>query len=267
METLKVGMREFRENLAGYLESGTPLAIMRHGETVGYYIPAKKRDKKAELEAKIAQVQADFGYYQSQVQQYIKGADLEWLANEFGGKVATEVSLANRAKQLEVAAFRRRNKWCDHRKGRVDMAADMLGARAVALALSQGPHLETVVLHDPDRKVPFRIVNENTPRRYLTGSDFDIESIQRVHEGGQLPPVGGRHESGAHNRGPARRARAGNFRELAARHPTAKQPIEVRPPEWQRGPGSDRRPKMAQRDIQLFFAKQRLEAGAGGGHG
>jgi antitoxin (DNA-binding transcriptional repressor) of toxin-antitoxin stability system len=51
METVKVGMREFRENLAGYLESGTPLAIMRHGETLGYYIPAQKRNRKAELEA------------------------------------------------------------------------------------------------------------------------------------------------------------------------------------------------------------------------
>ena len=51
METVKVGMREFREKLAGYVESGTPLAIMRHGETVGYYIPARKRSRKAEIEA------------------------------------------------------------------------------------------------------------------------------------------------------------------------------------------------------------------------
>ena len=51
METVKVGVREFRENLAGYLESGTPLAIMRHGETLGFYIPAQKRDRKAELDA------------------------------------------------------------------------------------------------------------------------------------------------------------------------------------------------------------------------
>ena len=51
METIKVGMREFREKLAGYLESGTPLAIMRHGETLGYYIPARKRSRKAEIEA------------------------------------------------------------------------------------------------------------------------------------------------------------------------------------------------------------------------
>jgi hypothetical protein len=51
MQTVKVGMREFREKLAGYLESGTPLAIVRHGETLGYYIPARKRSRKAELEA------------------------------------------------------------------------------------------------------------------------------------------------------------------------------------------------------------------------
>lgn len=51
METVKVGMREFRENLAAYLESGTSLAIMRHGETLGFYIPAQKHDRKAELTA------------------------------------------------------------------------------------------------------------------------------------------------------------------------------------------------------------------------
>ncbi len=51
METEKIGMREFRENLAGYLESGRPLAITRHGETLGFFIPAQKRSRKAEVEA------------------------------------------------------------------------------------------------------------------------------------------------------------------------------------------------------------------------
>ena len=51
METVKIGMREFRENLAGYIEAGTPLAITRHGETLGFYIPAQKRNRKVELEA------------------------------------------------------------------------------------------------------------------------------------------------------------------------------------------------------------------------
>ena len=51
METLKIGIREFRQKLAGYLESSTPLAITRHGETLGFYIPAQKRSREAELEA------------------------------------------------------------------------------------------------------------------------------------------------------------------------------------------------------------------------
>jgi antitoxin (DNA-binding transcriptional repressor) of toxin-antitoxin stability system len=51
METLKIGIRELRENLAGYLESGRSLAITRHGETLGFYIPAQKRSRKAQLEA------------------------------------------------------------------------------------------------------------------------------------------------------------------------------------------------------------------------
>ncbi|WBU52763.1 esterase-like activity of phytase family protein [Paracoccus sp. SCSIO 75233] len=39
---------------------------------------------------------------------------------------------------------------------------------------------ETIFLHDPDGKVPFRITNEATDSRYLTGADFDPESIQYV---------------------------------------------------------------------------------------
>ncbi len=51
METEKIGMREFRENLAGYLEAGKPLAITRHGETLGFYIPARKQSRKAQVDA------------------------------------------------------------------------------------------------------------------------------------------------------------------------------------------------------------------------
>jgi hypothetical protein len=40
--------------------------------------------------------------------------------------------------------------------------------------------LDTVFLHDPDKKVPFRIVHEGTDRRYLTGSDFDLEGLQVI---------------------------------------------------------------------------------------
>jgi PHD/YefM family antitoxin component YafN of YafNO toxin-antitoxin module len=52
METLKVGIREFREKLASYLlESETPVAITRHGDTVGYYIPARRKRSEAERSA------------------------------------------------------------------------------------------------------------------------------------------------------------------------------------------------------------------------
>jgi hypothetical protein len=40
--------------------------------------------------------------------------------------------------------------------------------------------LATVFLHDPDKKIPFRIVHEGTDKRYLTGADFDLESFQPI---------------------------------------------------------------------------------------
>jgi hypothetical protein len=39
---------------------------------------------------------------------------------------------------------------------------------------------QTIFLRDPDKVVPFRIINEGTRERYLTGADFDLESIQVV---------------------------------------------------------------------------------------
>lgn len=43
--------------------------------------------------------------------------------------------------------------------------------------------LKTVFLSDPDRKAPFPIVMEGSDTRYLTGGDFDVESIQPVADG------------------------------------------------------------------------------------
>jgi hypothetical protein len=40
--------------------------------------------------------------------------------------------------------------------------------------------IETIFLHDADKKVPFRIANEGTDKRYLTGADFDLESFQPI---------------------------------------------------------------------------------------
>ncbi len=52
MEAVKVGIREFRDKLASYLlESDAPVAITRHGDTVGYYIPARRRRSENERDA------------------------------------------------------------------------------------------------------------------------------------------------------------------------------------------------------------------------
>jgi antitoxin (DNA-binding transcriptional repressor) of toxin-antitoxin stability system len=50
MPTTKVGVREFRENLSTYLESKDPVAITRHGDTIGVYLPTR-RPTEADVEA------------------------------------------------------------------------------------------------------------------------------------------------------------------------------------------------------------------------
>jgi hypothetical protein len=49
METPKVGIREFRSDLAEYIASNTPVAVTRHGQTVGFFIPTQ-----GQVEADIA---------------------------------------------------------------------------------------------------------------------------------------------------------------------------------------------------------------------
>jgi hypothetical protein len=66
MAALKVGVREFRERIASFLESDTPVAVTRRGETLGVYIPTPRRKRNAadrsELKAaadRLAEVLAD----------------------------------------------------------------------------------------------------------------------------------------------------------------------------------------------------------------
>ena len=51
MQTTKVGIREFRENLSNYLESAKPVAITRHGTTIGVYVPTPPKPSQADLDA------------------------------------------------------------------------------------------------------------------------------------------------------------------------------------------------------------------------
>jgi antitoxin (DNA-binding transcriptional repressor) of toxin-antitoxin stability system len=51
METAKVGMREFRHQFGEFVDAGKPVAITRHGRTVGFYIPVRRKPETADLEA------------------------------------------------------------------------------------------------------------------------------------------------------------------------------------------------------------------------
>lgn len=51
MSTARVGIREFREKLTDFLSSSLPVAITRHGETIGFYIPARRRPGEEDVEA------------------------------------------------------------------------------------------------------------------------------------------------------------------------------------------------------------------------
>ena len=79
MGTNRVGIREFRDKLANYLlESDAPVAITRHGDTVGYYIPARRkrsegdRDALREVAARMQKMLAAEGISEEEVLQDYK---------------------------------------------------------------------------------------------------------------------------------------------------------------------------------------------------
>lgn len=50
MTATKVGIREFRAGLADFVDADAPVAVTRHGQTVGYFIPVKQ-DRAADAAA------------------------------------------------------------------------------------------------------------------------------------------------------------------------------------------------------------------------
>jgi antitoxin (DNA-binding transcriptional repressor) of toxin-antitoxin stability system len=50
MTATKVGIREFRAGLSDFVDSDAPVAVTRHGHTVGYFIPVKE-DRTADVAA------------------------------------------------------------------------------------------------------------------------------------------------------------------------------------------------------------------------
>lgn len=46
----KIGIREFRNNMAMYLDTDEPVAVTRHGHTVGYFLPTQQDKAKIDSE-------------------------------------------------------------------------------------------------------------------------------------------------------------------------------------------------------------------------
>ena len=47
----KLEGREFRDNIGKYINSAEPIEMSHHGQTVGYFVPVRKKLDKADLEA------------------------------------------------------------------------------------------------------------------------------------------------------------------------------------------------------------------------
>jgi len=52
--TARVGIRELRAKLASHLESVTPIAVTRHGRTIGLYVPLPQEAELDEREKLMA---------------------------------------------------------------------------------------------------------------------------------------------------------------------------------------------------------------------
>jgi antitoxin (DNA-binding transcriptional repressor) of toxin-antitoxin stability system len=81
MEAIEVGVREFREKLSDFiLHSDRPVAVTRHGATVGYFIPTQTErgnEKLRTLQAAGAAVDAMLAKAQ------VGEADVDAIVSEF----------------------------------------------------------------------------------------------------------------------------------------------------------------------------------------
>jgi antitoxin (DNA-binding transcriptional repressor) of toxin-antitoxin stability system len=76
MATIKVGVREFRERIANFLESDTPVAVTRRGETLGVYVPTRRKRRR---EADISELRAAA----NRLAKALDDVDEEELVTEF----------------------------------------------------------------------------------------------------------------------------------------------------------------------------------------
>ena len=87
METTKVGIREFRSGLSEFIASQTPVAVTRHGQTVGFFIPTHGQADADLAALKKASAELDR-------MLTARNVDVEAVAAEF--KVARKAGAARR---------------------------------------------------------------------------------------------------------------------------------------------------------------------------
>jgi len=93
METPKVGIREFRADLAEFIASNTPVAVTRHGQTVGYFIPTQ-----GQLEADVAALKKASKSLDKLLEQH--SVDSEAVVTDF--KAARRTSAAKTASKAKL---------------------------------------------------------------------------------------------------------------------------------------------------------------------
>ena len=49
MDTAKVSVRDFRNRFSDYSESGQAVAVTKHGRTIGFYIPVRRKPAAEDL--------------------------------------------------------------------------------------------------------------------------------------------------------------------------------------------------------------------------
>ncbi|MCA2813738.1 MAG: hypothetical protein IM477_14810 [Microcystis sp. M090S1] len=89
----KIGVREFRSELPKYLYGETPVEVLRHAHTVGFYFPVKQGSKSADIAA-LQAVAAQLEYLLSQ-----KGLSEDDIVREF--RQLREADRANQRKELD----------------------------------------------------------------------------------------------------------------------------------------------------------------------
>jgi UDP-N-acetyl-D-mannosaminuronate dehydrogenase len=76
MPAIKVGVREFREQIARFLESETPVAVTRRGETLGVYVPTPRNSTKS-VDLAVLRAAAD------RLSEVLSATDEDEIVSEF----------------------------------------------------------------------------------------------------------------------------------------------------------------------------------------